>query len=180
MRVLARKASLVYNPDLIEQVAKACVCPSEVALRYLYYDCPPYCGEARLPVSGETISFSGDDGWLKKLSSKELFAVRLGVLKFRGFTPKKIPIAHSTLRDDDFLPNFEQKGVDMRIGLDIAKFCETRAVERIALVTNDTDCIPAMKYARIAGMQIILVRLPNSRPAPELLRHADFDRSIDW
>ena len=180
LRVLARQAGQVYNPELIEKVAKACVDPSEIALRYLYYDCPPYKGEAQLPVSGRSISFTGEDGWLKRLAAKELFAVRLGVLKFRGFTPKKVPIAQAALVDADFIPNFEQKGVDMRIGLDIAKFCETKSVDRIALITNDTDCIPAMKFARIAGLQIALISLPNSRPAAELLRHADFDRRISW
>ena len=74
MRVLARRAGLLYDPDLIEKVARTCVQPPEVALRYLYYDCPPYQGEATLPVSGERIAFQGDDGWLKKLASRELFA----------------------------------------------------------------------------------------------------------
>jgi hypothetical protein len=53
-------------------------------------------------------------------SAKNLFAVRRGVLKFRGFKPKKIPIATAKLTDDNFVPDFEQKGVDMRIGLDMA------------------------------------------------------------
>jgi uncharacterized LabA/DUF88 family protein len=180
LRVLARRAGLVYDPELIEKIAHNCVASSEVALRYLYYDCPPYRGETTLPVSGQSVTFSGDDGWLKKLASKDLFAVRLGVLKFRGFTPKKIPISDRMLVDGDFVPSFEQKGVDMRIGLDIANFCQTRTVDRIALITNDTDCIPAMKHARISGLQVVLARLPNSRTAPELLRHTDFDRPIRW
>jgi hypothetical protein len=33
------------------------------------------------------------------------------------------------------------------IGLDIANFANQRTVERIVLVTRDTDCVPAMKYA---------------------------------
>ena len=101
-------------------------------------------------------------------------------MKFRGFTPKKIPIAHGALQDSDFAPRFEQKGIDMRMGLDIAKFCETKSVDRIAMITNDTDCIPAMKFARIAGLQIVLAGLPNSRTAPELLRHTDFERRLPW
>ena len=48
-------------------------------------------------------------------------AVRLGVLKFRGYKLKKTPVTGiAALTDADFKPDFEQKGVDMRIGLDIA------------------------------------------------------------
>ena len=89
-------------------------------------------------------------------------------------------MASHTLTDADFKPDFEQKGVDMRIGLDIAKFAKTRSVDRIALISNDTDCLPAMKHARIAGLQVVLVALPNSKPAPELLWHCDFERKVAW
>ena len=41
----------------------------------------------------------------------------LGTLKFRGWVPRNIPLeSTSQLTDVDFKPNFEQKGVDMRIG----------------------------------------------------------------
>ncbi len=82
--------------------------------------------------------------------------------------------------DSDFEPKFEQKGVDMRIGLDMALFSANRAVELITLMTNDTDCIPAMKYARRAGIQVALIELPGCKPAPELLTHSDFRRLIAW
>jgi len=101
-------------------------------------------------------------------------------LKFRGFKPKSIPIAAKPLTDTDFRPDFEQKGVDMRIGLDIATFCQSRAVERIVLITGDTDCIPAMKHARISGLQVVLVIFPSQRIASELRWHADFQRRVAW
>lgn len=68
----------------------------------------------------------------------------------------------------------------MRIGLDIATFCENRSADRILLLTADTDCVPAMKFARRAGLQLALIRLPNSHLAPELVEHADYDRRVDW
>jgi uncharacterized LabA/DUF88 family protein len=68
----------------------------------------------------------------------------------------------------------------MRIGLDMAIFSANRAVERLVLATNDTDCIPAMKHARRSGLQIVLVELPGSKPTPELLAHSDFRRKIAW
>lgn len=180
LRVLCRRAGHDYVPDYIEKVALACVGETEWLLRVLYYDCAPYQGRVKLPVSGEDYEFAGSDKWLHELAKKDLFAVRRGVLKFRGFKPKKIPVKGTELVDADFAPDFEQKGVDMRIGLDIANYAVNRTVDRIILVTGDTDCLPAMKQARTMGLQIILVSFPGVRVAPELLEHSDFERSIVW
>jgi uncharacterized LabA/DUF88 family protein len=84
------------------------------------------------------------------------------------------------LTDDDFKPDFEQKGVDLRIGLDIATFSFGRKVDRIAIVTGDTDLIPAMKLARREGIQIVGVRLENQRISRELSAHFDFTRNVAW
>lgn len=180
LRVLTNRAGHPYNPDYIEKIGLASPQPDETLLRILYYDCAPYSGTVTLPVSGAKYEFKGSDKWLRDLATRNLFAVRRGVLKFRGYKPIKTPVASKALTDADFKPDFEQKGVDMRIGLDIATFAQSKAVDRIALLTNDTDCIPAMKHARISGLQIVLVTLPNSKTAPELLWHADFERKIGW
>lgn len=182
LRVLTRKTQRDYKPDYIEKIAHACVNThaGEVLLRVLYYDCAPYEGTAKLPVSGAQHTFTGNANWLKELAAKDHFAIRLGVLKFRGFKPKNIPISTATLKDSDFLPDFEQKGVDMRIGLDMANFCERRSVDRIILITNDTDCIPAMKHARKAGLQVALIWLPGRKATPELISHSDFYRRVAW
>jgi len=59
VRVLARKAGHVYDPDFIERFSRNCAVPDEDILRVLYYDCAPYVGQAKLPVSGNTHSFTG-------------------------------------------------------------------------------------------------------------------------
>lgn len=139
-----------------------------------------YTGETKLPISKQKVLHTGSAHWLHELGRKELFAVRQGVLKFRGYVVKKNHQPSSPPVDSDFEPKFEQKGVDMRIGLDMALFSANRAVELITLMTNDTDCIPAMKYARRAGIQVALIELPGCKPAPELLTHSDFRRLIAW
>jgi uncharacterized LabA/DUF88 family protein len=68
----------------------------------------------------------------------------------------------------------------MRIGLDMATLSANRSIDLIALLTNDTDCIPAMKHARRAGLQVALVAMLGNNPAPELLAHSDFRRNIAW
>ena len=180
LRVLARKARYQYVPDFIEAVAHSCVAPDESLIRVLYYDCAPYSGNPRLPVSGNRANYQGSDEWLKVLSAKQYFAVRRGILKFRGFQLTRVPLRRGNLTDDDFKPRFEQKGVDMRIGLDIASYATNRSVERIVLITADTDCLPAMKMARIAGLQVALVRFPQQHLARELLWHSDFERDVQW
>lgn len=180
LRALAKKAKKKWDPDFIEKVALACVTGDETLFRVLYYDCAHYAGTAKLPISGADHEFTSDDRWLKDLAAKDHFAVRRGVLKFRGWKPKKIPLATAKLADADFLPDFEQKGVDMRIGLDMASYAENRSVGRIILLSGDTDCVPAMKHCRKAGLQVVLIALPNGRNTPELAWHADFVRKIAW
>ena len=181
LRVLSRKAGFEYNPNYIEKVAHACVIEQdEKIMRILYYDCAPYAGEIKLPVSGEKKKFEKSDAWMSELAQKDLFAVRKGVLKFRGWSPKKIPVPNKAMTDFDFQPNFEQKGVDMRIGLDVAYYALNRSVDRLILLSGDTDCVPAMKLARKEGIQIVLISFPQRHCPPELIWHSDFKRTIDW
>lgn len=202
LRENSRRAGIPYNPDFIERFAQGCTIADEEILRILYYDCALYTGTVTLPVSGDPKIFTASDAWLQQLARKDLFAVRRGVLKFRGFKPKRTPVAQAAqaapnpivqpaaiggqaaagaqVTDDDFYPDFEQKGVDMRIGLDIASYSAHNCIERIVLVSGDTDCVPAMKHGRKAGLQIVIVQLPNTRVPPELLMHSDFKRIVAW
>lgn len=180
LRVQAQRQQLPYTPAYIEKTALTCVAPEERLLKILYYDCAPYPNEITYPISGRK-GAPRDGQWLHELSYKDYFAVRRGVLKFRGFKLKKSRyMSNGPLRDEDFVPDLEQKGVDMRIGLDIASMSETKSVDRIILITGDTDCIPAMKHARKAGLQVVLIELPGRSQAKEMLAHTDLRRLIQW
>lgn len=179
LRVSAMKAKRKYDPDFIEAFCKGCVAPDEELFRALYYDCAPYQGTQKLPVSGGVQTFAASGQWLNDLAKRDLLAVRLGVLKFRGYKLKKTPVTGiAALTDADFKPDFEQKGVDMRIGLDIAAYSALPGTDRIALVTADTDCVAAMKLARKSGVQVVLIGLPNGIVPGELAEHADFVRTV--
>jgi uncharacterized LabA/DUF88 family protein len=181
LRIMAKKSDKGYTPDFIERFSKKCATHADDLRRILYYDCPPYNGTVKLPVSGHSKTFTPSAAWLDDLASRDLFAIRKGVLKFRGFVPKKTPVSSDhVLTDDDFKPDFEQKGVDMRIGLDIANYAQNKSVDQIILVSNDTDCIPALKLARIAGLQTVLICTPGRQPHRELASHADFVRKVSW
>ena len=57
---------------------------------------------------------------------------------------------------NDLAHDIEQKGVDLRIGLDVASLAVKRIVDTLILVTVDNDLVPAMKFARREGARVFL------------------------
>ncbi len=180
LRALARAQGISYTPEFIERFSATLRAEEEDLVRVLYYDCAPFNGRKRRPVSNEIIEFNNSGQWLDDLASRDLFAVRLGILKWRGWQPKRIPVLNRDLTDDDFKPSFEQKGVDLRIGLDVASYSAGGFVDRILMVTGDTDLIPAMKVARRHGVQIVGIEFPNGHISRELAAHIDIRRRAEW
>jgi len=68
--------------------------------------------------------------------------------------------------------DLRQKGVDMRIGLDIASLTLKRLASTIILVAGDADFVPAAKLARREGVQFILDPLWQS-VSDDLFEHID-------
>ena len=182
LRSCAKAASRTYDNPFIEKFSGNCIEPTEYLLRVLYYDSPQFKGRVQLPVSGRQTTFQSSDRWLSDLAKLERFAVRRGAIGFRGWKPINIPISGAALTDADFSPVFEQKGVDMRIGLDIAAYADQKAVDRIVMVSGDTDMIPAMKHARKAGLEVAIVQLPSpAKPLHDNLQaHSDLIRPVLW
>ncbi|QAA94726.1 hypothetical protein CKA81_13390 [Pollutimonas thiosulfatoxidans] len=81
------------------------------------------------------------------------------------------------LTDADVELDLRQKGVDMRIGLDIASLTFKQQVSKIVLVAGDADFVPAAKLARREGIDFVLD--PMWRPIPDdLNEHIDGLRSV--
>lgn len=68
--------------------------------------------------------------------------------------------------------DLRQKGVDMRIGLDIASLTLKKLASTIVLVAGDADFVPAAKLARREGLQFILDPLWQN-VSPDLFEHID-------
>ncbi len=182
LRSHAKRARLDFNPEFIEKTARTCALNTEEIFRILNLvlttalpiQRQPFCPFQEIPKRLRIVT-RGCVNPPRNIGS----AIRRGVLKFRGSSSRKylldlvllfkIPISSRPL---------SKKEVDMRIGLDVAIISEHRAVELIALATNDTDCIPAVKHARRSGLQVALIIVPGYNPAPELLSHCDFSRRI--
>ena len=77
------------------------------------------------------------------------------------------------LVDSDVFPQIEQKGVDMRIGLDIATLSYKKLVDLIIVITGDQDLVPALKLARREGILVCVDSL-GSPVKPLLREHVDF------
>lgn len=111
-------------------------------------------------------------------------AFRSGELTFNGWVIKKFAAQEvartgKTLTASDFEPDMKQKRVDMKIGLDVAWLASKSIVDRIILVTGDSDFIPAMKFARREGVQVVIIPM-GQRTKRELLVHADEIRTIQF
>ena len=61
-----------------------------------------------------------------------------------------------SLQSGDVALGLRQKGVDMRIAIDIASLTLKKQVKTIVLVAGDSDFVPAAKLARREGIEFIL------------------------
>jgi uncharacterized LabA/DUF88 family protein len=152
--------------------AQSVLQPDEELFRVFYYDCPPFGQEVTNPVDGSKINYSTKPSFRARnkfffdLGQMAFVALRRGELKARGweFSPtyRKAIMGGApppALTANDVFPNFQQKGVDMRIGIDVATLSLKKIAERIILFSGDTDMIPAMKLARREGIQVFVVKL---------------------
>ena len=163
--------------------------PAQLLYRCFFYDAPPYAKKAHLPVSGRTINYAKSEQsqfrskLLALLRNQPNFALRLGeVIKpgdadwiLNPSVQKRLlrgDITVSDLKDSDFTANLRQKGVDMRIGLDIASLTLKKFVSIIVLVSGDSDFVPAARLARREGVTVFLDPLRQSVP-PDLSEHVD-------
>jgi uncharacterized LabA/DUF88 family protein len=166
----------------------------EDIFRIYFYHGEPYKGKTSKPISGSDYDFSRNslvtysERLFKELSHKDFIAIRKGETVFRGWKIKEQTINvlktqnHQlpSLVDYDFEPDLTQKGVDLKIGLDVAWLASRQIADRVVLVTGDSDFIPAMKFARKEGIQVVLAKVGNNNIKESLYEHSDLVRSINY
>lgn len=64
------------------------------------------------------------------------------------------------LRLGKFGVNAEQKGVDLRMGLDLVAQARNRASDVFFLVSGDDDLAEAVEEAQVHGVQVLLLAVP--------------------
>jgi len=161
---------------------------TDTLYRIFFYDCPPFDQKAHNPVTGKAVDFaktklySFRKGLYEELLKKRKVALRRGRLGVaaRGWVIKPDPtkkllskkIAIDDLTEFDVEYELTQKGVDMRVGLDIASLAYKKLVDRIILVSGDADFVPAAKLARREGIDFVLDPMWQ-RISDDLFEHID-------
>lgn len=88
------------------------------------------------------------------------------------------------LRLGRFGVNGEQKGVDLRIGLDLVAHARNRTSDVFFLVSGDDDLTEAVEESQVHGVQVVVLAVPNTSGhahgvSRHLIRAADELDSID-
>lgn len=140
--------------------------------RIFYYDCYPATKKVFHPYLKRTIDLSKtpDCAWMttfiQQLTQTRKVALRMGTLDEQNccytlrpdvvkslFTGKK---TIDEVTEADFMLSIRQKGVDMKLGVDIASLAYKRQVDQIILIAGDSDFVPAAKLARREGIDLVL------------------------
>lgn len=153
--------------------------------RVFYHTAEPLTGTATHPLDKTTIDFGStavfrqNTQLIDRLENQPDVAVRRGTLVHQGWqlseraAKQLVTGVKAQIDATDVVPKIQQKGVDMRIGLDIASLALKQLVGTIVVVTGDSDLVPAMRFARREGLRVYLDTLGNQGIRPELKLHAD-------
>lgn len=140
--------------------------------RVFYYDCYPSRKNVYHPLTHKSNNLEETDDYkwayefFNELKKKRKFALRMGKLaeeqayyNLKPEVTKKLFNNKISLKDikvEDFKLSIPQKGVDMRIGIDIAHLSFCKQVDKIILISGDSDFVAASKQARREGIDFVL------------------------
>ena len=156
--------------------------------RIFYYDCEPVGRKSVYPPLKKanvdlekSDTYAWANAFMEQLKQKRKFALRLGHLADSMSYNLKPSVTKDLfngkrkleeLTEGDFVFNAQQKGVDMKIGVDIASLSYKHQVDQIILIAGDSDFVPAAKLARREGIDFILDPMW-STIRPDLFEHID-------
>lgn len=161
-----------FIDDIINKVNNKPIGQTNIILRSFYYDCRPY-GEKKTNPNGVEVDFSAHpsfyaaNAFQADLKTFPQLALRLGDLSFDGW---KVDSRNA----GQYIPDFKQKAVDMKIGLDIAWMSSKRTIDKLVLVAGDSDFVSPMKFARREGILVYLYPMGQAQIKTILKEHADF------
>lgn len=173
--------------DNLYKMVEQYVGPENYLYRVFYYDCIPLNKKFHHPVSGRVTDFARLPittfrlAFFSLLKRRRKTALRLGSLRenkawfIRSANTSALlsgeKMVHE-LREEDVFLEVRQKGIDMKIGIDIATLAYKQLVDRIVLIAGDADFIPAAKLARTEGVDFLLDPMWNNIDE-QLYEHVD-------
>lgn len=174
--------------NLVEKIKNHDALKNHDLHRVYFYDAFPLSVKEKMPLQGGMIDFSTTplasrtETLFSELKKEPFFAMRMGETSFQGWTVRSSVLNKKadsvSISKDDVKPKISQKGVDMRIGMDIAALTLKGIVQILVLVTGDSDFIPAMKFARREGANLYLVALGH-QVKESVLEHSDLSLEIE-
>ncbi len=145
--------------------------PKRHLFRIFFYDMPVSQQKVVLPVSRQQIDLSRSRegvfrlAFQKQLQKKRKLAVKFGeVCDIEGWKLSEDAqadlmgkrIAVDELTDEDFLPDVESKGIELRIGVDLATLAYKKQVQQVVLLTGDGAFSSAAELLRHEGIDVVL------------------------
>jgi uncharacterized LabA/DUF88 family protein len=127
-------------------------------LRTYYYDCLPY--QSNPATEEEKLRLGRKEKRFNALRNLDSYVVREGRLMYRGL-------------DEHGKPIFQQKRVDLLLGLDFALLSGKKQITHAAIVSGDSDLIPAVEVAQQEGISTWLFHGPHLSYARELWTVSD-------
>jgi uncharacterized LabA/DUF88 family protein len=119
----------------------ATLADSRDILRTYYYHCPPY--QSSTPTPEESKRYSQREKFFYSIGQLPRFHVRLGQLAYRGMDALGKPI-------------FQQKRVDIMLGVDLVQLSATKQINTAILLAGDSDFVPAIEVAKQHGVLVEL------------------------
>lgn len=178
----------VERADELMDYCKSHINTHDKLYRIFYYDCPPSSKKVFHPLTQQQVDLSKSSlyRWMmdfqEEMRNRRKVALRLGELSennlcytINATATKKLcrgALSLADLAESDFTLNIEQKGVDMRIGVDIASMAFKQQVNKIVLISGDSDFVPAAKLARREGIDFVLDSM-GATIRPSLNEHID-------
>ena len=130
-------------------------------LRTYYYHSPSPQGNP--PTSEESARYAAQRSFFASLERLPRYTVRLGRLAVRY--------------DRNGQRRFEQKQVDILLGVDLVQLSAKQNIQEAIIVAGDSDFIPAIVAAKSEGVLVKLFH--GAKPQNELWREADERVRID-
>ncbi len=128
--------------------------------RTYYYNCPPF--QSSVPTDEERRRLASQESFIHALKQPSRLEIRMGRLVRRGQ-----PGAYT----------YEQKQVDMLLGIDVVRLVASRAISDVAIIAGDSDFVPALQVAKNDGAIVHLFHGKN--PHLELRDLSDEHHLID-
>lgn len=148
------------------RLAAAMVGEGDELLRAYYYHCLPY--RRSQPTEEEDERYGKRHRFFTALGHIPRFEVRLGRLAFRGV-------------DENGSPIFQQKRVDIMLGVDMVLLALKQRVSKAALLSGDSDFTPAVEAVKAEGVLTTVWHgsaSEHTKPSDDLLRACDERREL--